>query len=292
MFIIEARTWWLKGYIVGNTVYEHKTLPFQGNHNYICQGNPGELEIGLPVLRRRHQSLVQDGVHQNPLAVGVYTLYLCEGPRIYKAFLAPSNSLVDPGSDFNKLDAFSQGLPLPELAKKTRIPELDSFLLPAWIVVLSSLHSRYSLQSEKVDARHTKDIFTPTPSRIQNITNTQHKAHTRTTFQIWRLSPPTRAHLLLLVAACCPAAPLPGCRLLLLLKVASCCSSKLPPAAPPGGRRQPAPPDRQKPAPPDHQKPAPPSGGRQQPAPPPDRLQPAASPPDICISFSSGHGHP
>lgn len=159
-FIIDLRHGWLRGYCIGDQVYElkpdkdekiymphanRKELPFEGNHRKISGGAPGKIRIGANVLRKKLKELVSSNGRIDPEIIGLFTLYLCEGPKVQTAGDALLKSLIDPGMSrleialpsicqlltnwsglsgvaMNYMQEVSQGKVPSELEEKKRIP--------------------------------------------------------------------------------------------------------------------------------------------------------------------------
>lgn len=73
---------------------KHRKLPFKGNHHQICDDNPGPMIIGLHKLRKALNSILENRANPDPKTVGLFVLYLCEGPKLPAICEKLSKSIV------------------------------------------------------------------------------------------------------------------------------------------------------------------------------------------------------
>ena len=163
-FIKQGRYWWVKAYCIDGKVHElkpdgdqknyiecsdHTVLSFGGNHHDICNGDPGGSLTGLRYLRKAFTSIIEGGERIDPKFVGLFVVYLGEGPRFEIVFQALYMNIPSPNSmrldyfipwmnelvrNWNKLSEYAmkymhclrEGLELPELDQGIAFPGMDS----------------------------------------------------------------------------------------------------------------------------------------------------------------------
>lgn len=178
-FVIQAKHGWLRGYTIDDVGYElkpdlgeenymphpkHQKLSFKGNHHSISGGNPGALIIGQDKLRKALKSILESKGNPDPEDIGIFVLYLCEGPKLplvgnilCKSIVCSAvsrlenyapwiNDMIRSWSEFSKeimtyLDHVARGLKLPPLKNKHEVPGMDSIQKYVANVRILHLHS-------------------------------------------------------------------------------------------------------------------------------------------------------